>query len=362
MSAMSAHDPTDGAAPGSSDDEDVHSILSGIAAEGELARLEARLEELEGDLGRLGADLDSDRAARGGELDVMRARVEDALGFVGEATDEQRRAWTELEGRLESVREQLDGRLSAAADDLREEMIAVRERSAAIAEETELRLQADITELVAGLEERISAHVERRMEMEGRRSSAIEARLETLIEEEGQRWLEGLERGVRGLREAIGEISSSLEHERGARGEADRGLNARLDELAQRLERTEGRSETNSRRSDVELSRVERRFAELSDRVEALERTGGDGDGTDVAATIADLTERVERAETIAREAGRAIVGALRRQREEGEAAVEPVRGPQAAPAPSTEPTFAPVAEPSPLRVEPAPDDDDRLF
>lgn len=361
MAAMSASEPSgDPDAQTDRGEEDVHSILSGIAAEGELARIAARLEELEGEIGRLGADLEGERAARGGEVDVMRARVEDALNIVGDATDEQRRAWTELDRRLDGVRQQLDDRLAAVSQDLREEMATVRERSAAINEETELRLQADITELIAGLEERISSHVERRMEMEGRRSTALESRLEAVIEEEGQRWLEGLERGVRGLRDAIGEISSSLEHERDSRGEADRSLNARLDELAQRLERTDGRSETASRRAEVELSKVERRLAELADRVERLEDGGSAGGGADTAAVIADLSERVERAETIAREAGRAIVGALRRQRGEDRPGVASDR--EGAEAPATQPAVRAAGEPSPLRLEPPPDAEDRLF
>lgn len=78
----------------------LRSILDEIGAEEAVARLELRIQNLESELDRSDRRLHEFERARRGELDVMRARVEDVLGAVESMLGEQREAGKDLEGRL----------------------------------------------------------------------------------------------------------------------------------------------------------------------------------------------------------------------------------------------------------------------
>jgi hypothetical protein len=88
---------TDGS-DGHADAADVRGVLDQIATEETLARLEARVSELEQQLVHAEYHASARDRAHQGELDLMRARLDDALALV-------RETWSTLSERLSSLDE-----------------------------------------------------------------------------------------------------------------------------------------------------------------------------------------------------------------------------------------------------------------
>lgn len=127
---------------------DAQRVLEQIGTEGELAALERRVVELEGDLAR--AEIGAVEAERGrrGELALMRARLEDALAMVADSMRQQREAHAALEQQMTSM--------VAEVAPLRREVRELASRTA------ELAHRLDETERLAGAAGRAIAAAVRR--------------------------------------------------------------------------------------------------------------------------------------------------------------------------------------------------------
>lgn len=383
----------------------VHDILSSIAAEGEVARIESRFAELEREIARLGDEVGSADQNRRRELELMRVRVDEAIDLVGEAMGSQRAAWASTEEYLQTRTDELRNELRSQAEVLRKEMIDGSERSTMHTDELELRMQADLESVHRDLEamgatsderletvraelaalpeqlsretaslreqlqevtaargveleraaEELRGHLDAALaslrhdldgttdslkgELEGsvreaRASQALavgelesalselrdrlEARMgvvESAASERHEDWIEGLTAVSASNRETVNHLSSSLDREREARADDHRSLRAALEEVSARLERIEARASSGVGRLDLTVTDVERRVIETSSRLEAIERRIDADALPETEERLRELTERVERAEAIAREAGRVIVSTLRRAR-----------------------------------------------
>jgi hypothetical protein len=329
------------------DPDDVHEILIDLATEGEMARLDARLEELTQDVDRLVAEVERADSTRRGELDVMRARIEDGLTHIRETTDEQREVWRRFDERLMRIVIEHRNDLARLAQTVLEEVAETRDGGAAVVEELELRIQGDVEAVRAELNEgldRASKRVEelrreldsRLVEMRaeqrvviarleeslGELSEGVLERIEVLEQQSAadrDRWLEALSATGMTIRETAQSLRRTMDRERGARTDSDRVLAERLGEAESRMERPANRASNATSRHDADVSRLENRLRELDDRISVLERHAHDDAqrvGTDdMTEVISELVARVERAESIAREAGRVVVNAVRRGR-----------------------------------------------
>lgn len=394
----------------------VHDILSSIAADGEVARIESRFAELEREIARLGDEVGSADQNRRRELELMRVRVNEAIDLVGEALESQRTARSSTDEYLQTRADELRNELRSQAEVLRKEMTDRSERSAMHTDELELRMQADLEGVhrdlealsattgerlesvqaeLAALREQLSSETaslreqlqevtaaggmelervaeELRAELgggpaelrgqlddalaslrddleaatdslkgelegsvrESRASQALavgelestlselrdrlEARMgmvESAASERHEDWVEGLTAVSASNRETVNQLSSTLDRERAARAEDHRSLRAALEEVSARLERIEARASSGVGRLDLTVTDLERRVIETSSRLEAIERRTDADALPETEERLRELTERVERAEAIAREAGRVIVSTLRRAR-----------------------------------------------
>jgi hypothetical protein len=342
--------------PRPGDPHDVREILVDIAAEGELARIDGRVEEIATDLARLTADLQRSDSARRADFEVMRVRVEDALRHVSETTEDQRGAWSELDQRIARMADELTAGLRRTTEGLRAELLEAAARSAAAIEAAEARRrsEAEAGKLDAKrdhgeLSERLDAL---RRELEGRTgeiraahrlavskldetvaevSSDLRSRLEGLEAElaaERDRWAEALAGTGTAIRDAATSLREALERERAARGRADRGLAERLDAVEGRLERLDGRVAALAGRQESDVNRVERLVVEGTERVAATERrlrAERDTEIGELRATIVELSGRLERAESLTQEIGRVIVSATGRKTDLSDPAGDPV-------------------------------------
>ncbi|MFP5310533.1 MAG: hypothetical protein ACLGIR_13265 [Actinomycetes bacterium] len=152
----------------------VRGVLREIGAEGALAQVEARLEGLEAELALAEQRAAEAVRARRGELEVMRARIEDALAVVTDATTEQRSRVAGIEERLAARVEEAEAGGRELVASLREDLTprvqqAVHRVDEAVAE---LRgeLTTDVEELAADLTRQRDEHGE----VSGRLDRAIE--------------------------------------------------------------------------------------------------------------------------------------------------------------------------------------------
>ena len=84
-------------------DEDVAKILTEIQSVTAVAELEARVAELEHDLSRIRSGHVEDAGRLSGELSIMKARIDDALGAVSATVADLQAAGLKAETPLEPV-------------------------------------------------------------------------------------------------------------------------------------------------------------------------------------------------------------------------------------------------------------------
>lgn len=338
-------------------DDDVRTVLAEIGAEEELAELATRVAELERELELTDVRAqDTERALRG-ELEVMRARVEDAAELVRAATDEHREAWSTFERRLAEVVTGADAVTARLVAGLRDDLAPRVANAALRADEIEAALRGELEAASGDLRSDVD---DLRRELDG---TAAELRA-------------GVNLRAQQLEDAVGALrgDDGLQRERAAREEAARGLRTRLDELGTRIEDVDRRAAAQTSRHLAELGGLHRTIEEVGGRVEVLaqrvsgaveevanelatrvvtlaaevvalrdsgvrhearlaqlesrDARSGTGVGGDriaaVEAQVASLAQRVEEAERVAQAAGRAIASAVRRARPVGDAGAPP--------------------------------------
>lgn len=329
----------------------LRTVLDEIGAEEAVARLEEHIESVEGELQRSDRRLQEFERARRGELDVMRARVEDVLGAVDEMIQEHRAGAKDLEARLAAqvaqgantarqelteLRDTLTPRVQQAVHDAQRDVSALRGELSRFAHGADARI-AEVRETVAAVDARFAALAEQTSQgieqgLAGHAASLEELRIEVMSrlaaldaagearQQDGADRLESLRRELDAttgeLRASSSMRSSELRAElQAVREELDEAVDAaqaRDDSLeerwvgatrdvADRIEQTTGRLEAQVRKEREErqmaadhteerLNEAMARVDAMGDRIEAIKRPRVD----DVRRAITDTESRVD--------------------------------------------------------------------
>lgn len=324
----------------------VREVLTTIAVEEAVASVELRIADLEGEVERAHSHAEEADRSRRGELEVMRARIEDTLALVRTATEEHQQAWSQLERRLTEVVGEVDASTGRLLEGLRDELAPRVHRAALQAEEVEARLtgevdavRAEVLEALRSAREESSAAIAAVQERAGGLSEALTQQLETLrVELEGavgelraadnlqgqqveqavtdlraelatsiEPYLRAAAQREEQLKAAIDDLrrrlqdaaaarASAAERERTAREEGTSKLRSRLEDLASRIEQVDTRSVGQTSRHLAELGQLHRTVEEVGGRVEVLSQrvaTAIDGVAGQLATRLSSLTAEV---------------------------------------------------------------------
>lgn len=300
--------------------DEVHDMLEELDTEGTVAALEARVQDLEQELDRAEARAFEAERARQGDLEMMRARTQDALELVRLSMEEQRVAFRAFEERFTGLVAAAEASGRETVDQLREDLSPAVQRALIRSDEVAAELKGELAALAAETAElvdgiaalgeadgqlvaRLDAVAARASEEREDRAAAVAAvedriaqRLATVDEATRYRLLE--ERGrVEALRReldaAVGELRAGINVKA---GELIERIEDNRIELAERLEHhdravvdLEQRLSTAVARRRGELDPVHRSTDELQGRVDALEARLAEA----VRAVTGTLTNRV---------------------------------------------------------------------
>lgn len=238
--------------------DEVRTVLAEIEASEEMATLESRVAEVEQELERASARAEDAERARRGELQVMRARIEDALELVRTTTDEQRDAWTQLERRLAEVVHEADSATGRLVEGLREDLTPKVARADLRTEELAADLRGEL--------EAASEDVGRQLDAIRRELDAAAGELRAAQNLRSQQSTEL----VSSMDDRLSELAEALERERALRDEAVHSVRTRLDDLTNRVEDVDQRAVSQSSRHLAELGHLHRSVEETGGRVEVL--------------------------------------------------------------------------------------------
>ncbi|MGH3443253.1 MAG: hypothetical protein ACRDUY_14675, partial [Nitriliruptorales bacterium] len=220
----------------------------------------------------------------------------------------------------------LRGELEQARADAAELVDASRSEVA----ELRTELEGAAGELRAGQNLATQRFEERLDGLRGQLDAAVTALRERTAEHERE-ISEGLESVGRQLRATAERLADAIDREREARTTAERAVRDGVDEVRGRLEEVDGSSISHAGRQDVELGRIQGLLTELTGKVEALDRNRSAASPPSAQAVaelserLDDLAERIQRTESIARESGRLLLNLLRKRHEEVTVAGPPV-------------------------------------
>lgn len=348
------HDPTTEGAHGGPDrgaDEpaprrrlDVQAVLDEMGAQDAIAHLEARVAGLEQDLARSTNRSREAERTRRSDLELIRARVEDTLGAVREAMEEQRVSLRDFDERfsgaiaaaeeagrtfvdelradltprvqravhhVDEAKAELRGELAAVTNDADGRAAAQAEQLATLRRELERTVAQLRSELATAVDERTSATVALEERLVSRLDELERATAERLGEqhertEAMRRELDatagelraGMNLTAGGLRDALGELHAELgqaiDDQADGAAELERRWIAGTEDIARRFEQVE-----RSLREAVEAERTARRAGE-DELIGRLEQVTGavdelqDRGGTDTARREAEF-EAVKR-------------------------------------------------------------------
>lgn len=314
-----------------SEPDAVHDLLGELDTEGTVAALEARVRDLEQELERAEARAFEAERARQGDLEMMRARTQDALELVRQSMEEQRVAFRSFEERFSGLVATAEASGRQHVDQLREDLSPMVQRAvihsdevaaelkgelAAIATETAELVEAvaalgDAGDELAGRTEAVAARVAEEREDRAAAVAAVEdrvsQRLATVDEATRYRLLE--ERGrIEALRR---ELDAAV-------GELRAGINLKAGELIERIE--DNRIELAER-----LEHHDRAVVDLEERLgAAVVRRSSELDP--LHRSTDELQGRVEALETRLAEAVHALTGSLSNRLSEVAGTVEGLR------------------------------------
>ncbi len=122
-------------------------VIGQLEVANSLSQLEARLDSIELDLGRVTASREEDQRHVSGEMGVMRARVEDALNAVTDTAQDLRDAWVSIDQKITDL---VDGRVGdqqRSLEALRAQLTSGLEATRMAIEAAEARLHGEVEAL-----------------------------------------------------------------------------------------------------------------------------------------------------------------------------------------------------------------------
>jgi predicted nucleic acid-binding Zn-ribbon protein len=122
-------------------------VIGQLEVANSLSALEARLDSIELDISRVAATREEDGRRISGEMQVMRARVEDALTAVTETAQELRDAWVGIDGRIAELVDGRFGEQHRSVESLRAQIASGVESTRLAVEAAEARLHGEVEAL-----------------------------------------------------------------------------------------------------------------------------------------------------------------------------------------------------------------------
>ena len=122
-------------------------VIGQLEVANSLSDLEARLDSIELDIARVASERENDTRRVSGEMDVMKARVEDALNAVTETAQDLRDAWVTIDSKIAEL---IDGRVDGSqkgVEGLRAQLTSGIEATRMAIEAVEARLHGEIEAL-----------------------------------------------------------------------------------------------------------------------------------------------------------------------------------------------------------------------
>jgi predicted nucleic acid-binding Zn-ribbon protein len=122
-------------------------VIGQLEVANSLSQLEARLDSIEIDISRIAAGREDDAKHISGEMEVMRARVDDALTAVTETAQDLRDAWVSIDERIADL---VDGRVDEQQkilEALRAQITSGLEATRLAVEASEARLHGEVETL-----------------------------------------------------------------------------------------------------------------------------------------------------------------------------------------------------------------------
>lgn len=262
-------------------DVEVHDLIGQLDTEGTIAALEARVQDLEQELERAETRAFEAERARQGDLEMMRARTQDALELVRVSMEEQRLAFRSFEGRYTGLVAAAEEAGRANVDELREAMSPAIQRALVRSDEVAAELRGELGALAAETERLLRA-VTDLGDGQDRLGADLQALSDRTVEERQDR-----EAAVEAVDERVGERLSAVEEATRYRLLEERG---RVEALRRELDAAIGelRAGLNLKAGEL-IERIEDNRIELAERLEHHDRA------------VVDLEERL-RAAVVRRE------------------------------------------------------------
>jgi predicted nucleic acid-binding Zn-ribbon protein len=122
-------------------------VIGQLEVANSLSQLEARLDSIELDIGRVSASREEDQRHVSGEMGVMRARVEDALTAVTETAQDLRDAWVSIDQKITDLVDGRVGEQQRTLEALRAQLTSGLEATRMAVEAAEARLHGEVEAL-----------------------------------------------------------------------------------------------------------------------------------------------------------------------------------------------------------------------
>lgn len=311
--------------------DEVHHVLEELEAEGTVAALEGRVEDLEQELERAETRAFEAERARQGDLEMMRARTQDALELVRLSMEEQRTAFRRFEERFTGLVTAAEESGRRTVDELREDLTPAVQRASLRADEVAAELRGELGAVAAETARlaEIAAELDESREQLAARLDAVastaeaehddrEAAIEASEERTAQRLANAEEAARYRLLEERGRVEALRRELDAAVGELRAGINVKAGELVERIE--DNRLELAER-----LEQQVRAVIDLEERLGAdVARRGGELDPLHRAAD--ELRSRVEALEAKMADAVGGLAGSLTNRVSEVAARLEALR------------------------------------
>jgi hypothetical protein len=264
-------------------------VLGELEVANSLSALEARLDSIELDIARVVTTREEDSRRISGEMQVMRARVEDALTAVTDTAQDLREAWVGIDTRIaELIDSRFDGQ-QTSVDAIRAQLAQGLEATRMAVEAAEARLHGEVEALSGTSVEQVRA-ISDLVEQARSRADEVVAEVERRVGET----LAGTRVDNGSFGEELGVVASQLRDEMAGR---EKAYEERISAMAERVGSIASSFDTLMGKVAVDEARLaggragtDGSVAVLTQQIRALEnRVAG------LAETVASTaTERVE--------------------------------------------------------------------
>lgn len=284
-------------------------VIGQLEVANSLSDLAARLDSIEVDISRISAARTEDARHVSGEMEVMKARVEDALNAVTETAQDLRDSWATLDNTIAELVDVRIGEQTNVIDTLRGQLSSGVEATRMAIEAAEARLHGEVEALSGTSSEQVRS-VSELVEQARARIDEIVAGVEGRVVEvmAGSKLSAGalgeeIQAMSTDLRDEIAMREKAFEERLGAIGDRVGGIATSFDTLLSKLAGTEARIAGGRAGTDgsvavltQQMRALEKRVADLAESVASAtteKMQAMSGQVTEVREAILRVAERV---------------------------------------------------------------------